>query len=74
MEIKKNAQELKKILWRLEGLTPRERFIFLERYYWETDMRELARELKISLGRCYELLYRAEEKIQKAQKGLDLLP
>jgi hypothetical protein len=70
---------LKEILYPLELLNPRERFIFLEYNYYKTHMKIVAKALKISLGRTYELLYKAEDKLnsaktQKAEKGVSQHP
>ncbi len=55
------------ILWPLEGLSARERAVFTEYHYWNTHMKVVAKSHRISLGRAYELLYRAEEKIASAR-------
>lgn len=62
------------LLYPLSGLTPRERAVFTEYHYWNTHMRHIAESHRISLGRAYEILYKAEEKIassrsQKEKKG-----
>ena len=61
------APSLKAFLGPLRGLDPRERFIFVEYHYYRTHMRTLAEALKISLGRTYEILYRAEERISASR-------
>ncbi|HHL39612.1 MAG TPA: hypothetical protein ENJ37_03830 [Deltaproteobacteria bacterium] len=62
--------ELRELLWPLAELTPRERAVFVEYHYWKTHMKVVAASHRISLGRAYEILYRAEEKIatSRAQK------
>ena len=55
--------ELRGLLWPLAGLSPRERAVFTEYHYWNTHMKVIAASHRISLGRAYEILYRAEEKI-----------
>lgn len=55
------------ILWPLEGLSARERAVFTEYHYWNTHMKVVAMSHRISLGRAYEILYRAEEKIAVAR-------
>lgn len=52
---------LRSALSPLEKLSPKLRFIFMEYHYYGTHMKILARELKISTSRTYELLYRAEQ-------------
>lgn len=59
--------ELRNILWPLVCLSPRERAIFAEYHYWKTHMKVIARSHRISLGRAYEILYRAEDKIASAR-------
>jgi hypothetical protein len=61
---------LRGLLWPLAGLSPRERAVFTEYHYWNTHMKIIAESHRISLGRTYEILYRAEEKIasSRAQK------
>ncbi|MEE8574709.1 MAG: hypothetical protein V3T30_04775, partial [Thermodesulfobacteriota bacterium] len=60
---KVEASGVKELLWPLSSLLPRERAVFMEYHYWNTHMRVIAKSHKISRGRAYELLYRAEEKI-----------
>lgn len=62
--------ELRDILWPLASLSPRERAVFTEYHYWNTHMKIIAESHRISIGRAYEILYRAEEKIasSRAQK------
>ncbi len=55
--------ELRNILWPLEALSPRERAVFVEYHYWKTHMKEVATSHRISLGRAYEILYKAEAKV-----------
>lgn len=59
--------EIRGILWPLAGLSPRERAVFTEYHYWNTHMRVIAESHRISLGRAYEILYRAEEKIASSR-------
>ena len=66
-ELKKEGVELRDILWPLEGLTPRERAVFIEYHYWNTHMKDVASSHRISLGRAYEILYRAEEKVASSR-------
>jgi len=58
---------LREILWPLAELTPRERAVFTEYHYWNTHMKVVARSHRISLGRAYAILYRAEERIAAAK-------
>ena len=69
-ELKGSGVEIRDILWPLVGLKPRERSVFTEYHYWNTHMKIIAESHRISLGRAYEILYRAEEKIatSRAQK------
>lgn len=62
-ELKGYGVELRDILWPLAELSPRERAVFTEYHYWNTHMKVIAGSHRISLGRAYEILYRAEEKI-----------
>lgn len=62
-----NSDILKAALYPLELLEPREGYIFLEYHYYKTHMKVVAKSLKISLGRTYELLYRAEDKLNGAR-------
>ncbi len=66
-ELKGGAAEIKGLLWPLAGLSPRERAVFTEYHYWNTHMRVIAQSHRISLGRAYEILYRAEEKIASSR-------
>lgn len=68
--LKGEGIELREILWPLSGLSPRERAVFTEYHYWNTHMKIIAESHNISLGRAYEVLYRAEDKIasSKAQE------
>ncbi len=73
-ELKGEGSELREILWPLAHLTPRERAVFVEYHYWNTHMKVIAESHRISLGRAYEILYRAEKKIassrtQEKKKG-----
>ncbi|MBI1913057.1 MAG: hypothetical protein HYS21_13805 [Deltaproteobacteria bacterium] len=65
--LKHSGLEIRDILWPLAGLSPRERAIFTEYHYWDTHMKLIAENHRISLGRAYEILYRAEEKIASAR-------
>lgn len=62
-EINESSRLIKNLLYPLEALTPRERTIFTEYHYWKTGMREIAANHNISIGRAYELLNRAEERL-----------
>lgn len=75
-ELSAESEEVKKLLFPLHVLTPRDRAVFLEYHYWKTHMKVVAESHKISLGRAYEILYRAEEKVasaraQDAEEGSD---
>jgi len=59
--------EIRDLLWPLVSLSPRERAVFTEYHYWKTHMKVIAQSHRISLGRTYEILYRAEEKISVAR-------
>lgn len=61
------AGDLRGLLWPLAGLVSRERAIFMEYHYWRTHMKVIAKSHRISLGRTYEILYRAEEKVAIAR-------
>ena len=61
--LKNEGFELRDLLWPLAGLSPRERAVFVEYHYWDTHMKVIAESHRISLGRAYEILYRAEKKI-----------
>ncbi|MBI5969653.1 MAG: hypothetical protein HY884_00655 [Deltaproteobacteria bacterium] len=58
---------LRSMLWPLVELTPRERAVFTEYHYWNTHMKVIAQSHRISLGRAYEILYRAEEKVASSR-------
>lgn len=58
---------LRSMLWPLVELTPRERAVFTEYHYWNTHMKVIALSHRISLGRAYEILYRAEEKVASSR-------
>lgn len=62
-ELKGDGVDLRGILWPLASLSPRERAVFTEYHYWNTHMKVIADSHRISLGRTYEILYRAEEKV-----------
>ena len=65
--LKGEGVELRDLLWPLESLSPRERAIFVEYHYWNTHMKVVAKSHRISLGRVYEILYRAERKIASSR-------
>lgn len=65
--LKGEGVELRHLLWPLEALTPRERAVFVEYHYWNTHMKVVAESHRISLGRAYEILYRAEKKIASSR-------
>lgn len=69
-ELKGGGLVIRDLLWPLTGLSPRERAVFTEYHYWNTHMKLIAKSHRISLGRTYEILYRAEEKVaaSRAQK------
>lgn len=66
-ELKNEGVEIRDILWPLASLTPRERAVFVEYHYWDTHMKVIAESHRISLGRTYEILYRAEKKIASSR-------
>ncbi len=66
-ELKGSGVEIRDILWPLARLNPRERAVFTEYHYWNTHMKVIAESHRISLGRAYEILYRAEEKIASSR-------
>ncbi len=66
-ELKGEGLEVRNVLWPLAGLSPRERAVFVEYHYWNTHMKEVAKSHKISLGRSYEILNRAEEKVASSR-------
>lgn len=61
--LRHSGVEVRDILWPLASLNPRERAVFTEYHYWKTHMKLIAQSHRISLGRAYEVLYKAEEKI-----------
>ncbi len=61
--LKGDGVGIRDILWPLAVLTPRERAVFTEYHYWNTHMKHIARSHRISVGRAYEILYKAEQKI-----------
>lgn len=65
--LKHSGTEIRDILWPLADLSPRERAVFTEYHYWNTHMKVVAESHRISLGRAYEILYRAEEKVASAR-------
>lgn len=66
-ELRGTGSELRDLLWPLEVLSPRERAVFIEYHYWNTHMKVIAASHRISLGRAYEILYRAEKKIASSR-------
>ncbi len=66
-ELNNEGVELRELLWPLADLSPRERAVFVEYHYWRTHMKKIAESHRISLGRAYEILYRAEEKVASAR-------
>ena len=68
--LKSEGVDIRGILRPLDSLGSRERAVFIEYHYWNTHMRIIAVSHKISLGRAYEILYKAERKIatSRAQK------
>lgn len=70
LELKIEGVDIRSILEPLDLLGSRERAVFIEYHYWGTHMRVIAGSHKISLGRAYEILYRAERKVKtsRAQK------
>lgn len=65
--LKHSGTEIRTIMWPLADLSPRERSVFTEYHYWNTHMKVIADSHRISLGRAYEILYRAEEKVASAR-------
>ncbi|MFQ5466397.1 MAG: hypothetical protein ACE5EI_10750 [Thermodesulfobacteriota bacterium] len=65
--LKSEGVGLRDILWPLVKLSARERAVFTEYHYWNTHMKIIAKSHRISLGRAYAVLYRAEEKIAAAR-------
>lgn len=61
--LKHSGGKIRDLLWPLSALSARERAVFTEYHYWKTHMKVIAESHRISLGRAYEILYRAEEKI-----------
>ncbi len=66
-KLKDTGAGLRDILWPLSGLSPRERAVFTEYHYWNTHMKLVAESHRISLGRAYEILYRAEDKVASSR-------
>lgn len=62
-EFGERGSEIRKALEPLCDLMSRDRAIFIEYHYFRTPMKLIAESHKISLGRTYDLLYRAEEKV-----------
>ena len=69
-DMKGNGAGIRDILWPLVWLSARERAVFTEYHYWNTHMKVVADSHRISLGRAYAILYKAEEKVatSRAQK------
>ena len=65
-EHKARGEQLRDLLRPLLELNPRERFVFVEYHYFNTHMRDVSAGLKVGLGRAYEILTRAEDKINIA--------
>jgi len=65
--LKGSGEEVRHLLWPLVDLSPRERSVFTEYHYWNTHMKVIAESHRISLGRAYEILYRAEEKVASSR-------
>ena len=61
--IKTDATSVRHLLAPLYVLAPREREVFMEYHYWNTHMLVIAESHKISIGRAYDILGRAEKKI-----------
>jgi hypothetical protein len=66
-ELNSEGVELRDLLWPLAALSPRERAVFVEYHYWSTHMKIVADSHRISLGRAYEILYRAEGKVASSR-------
>ena len=64
-ESSSNEAVIKSLLQPLTLLNCRERAIFIEYHYFKTHMKFVAASHKISLGRAYEILYKAEEKLTR---------
>lgn len=64
---KSSGTGVRRLLWPLAQLSPRERAVFTEYHYWNTHMKTIAMSHRISLGRAYEILYRAEDKIASSR-------
>lgn len=54
---------IKELFEPLDILTPRERFIFLEYFYFETHVKEIASVFKVSTQRIYDLVHRIKKKM-----------
>jgi DNA-directed RNA polymerase specialized sigma24 family protein len=65
--LKNEGVDIRAILGPLDTLGCRERSVFIEYHYWNTHMKLIASSHKISLGRTYEILYRAERKIKASR-------
>ena len=61
------GEALREALRPLTELKTRERAIFMEYHYFKTPVKELAKAYKVSDGRIYEILNRAEEKALSAR-------
>jgi DNA-directed RNA polymerase specialized sigma24 family protein len=66
-ELREEGVGIRDILWPLSTLSPRERAVFVEYHYWDTHMKIVAESHRISLGRAYVILYRAEKKIASSR-------
>lgn len=56
---------IKELFEPLDILNPRERFIFMEYFYFETHVKEIASALNISAGRVYTLVQRIKKKMDE---------
>jgi len=54
---------IKELFEPLDILTPRERFIFMEYFYFETHVKEIAFVFKVSTQRIYDLVHRIKKKM-----------
>lgn len=65
--LKEEGVGIRDVLWPLSTLSPRERAVFVEYHYWDTHMKIVAESHRISLGRAYAILYKAETKIASSR-------
>lgn len=61
------GKDVREVLWPLASLSPRERAIFVEYHYWKTHMIDISKSHRISLGRSYAVLNKAEEKVASSR-------